>query len=71
VLIESEVEIMDLWDTGNSMEVIVERTGKTRRYVNRILRRYTPKAEDNFEPRVRAGTDRLLAAIQSAGVRPA
>jgi transposase len=70
MLIESETEIMDMWDDGKSMELIAEQTGKPRKHVYRIVRRYTAKEEDNFAPAVRRGTDALLAAIVQAGVRP-
>jgi hypothetical protein len=58
-----EQEVMDRWDRGESIDAIVEATGRKRDHVSGLVSMYRVPTTCPHEKMVRSGTHALLVAI--------
>lgn len=63
-----QAEIMSRWDAGASIEQIAADTGYKRKSVYHVVSIYTGGEDELDVARIRIGTERLLDAIQTAGL---
>ena len=62
-----ETAILDLWDQGQTVEQIVERTGRTRRAVFNVLNLYDGPVDKLREAAVRTASIAYGAALIGTG----
>ncbi len=68
-----EQQVIDLWDGGASIEMIMRARSLERNHVNKIVGQYGDgfiwRASDAFDAMVKAGSQALLRAIERTGRR--